>query len=279
MLPTEIRFMKDMLAIVFSDKKAVHAGLRVIANMVREDSIQADSLDVVNKAAGGTVAREHMKEEFPIGTAAWMSLGGLAGLLGGPLGVAIGLGAGALLGLAADRYTFEELDRFLGDVSTALTSSKYAIVAAVEEDSREALDTHMQSIGGLVIRTVRSAGTDIGPRQVAALRAELNRLKAAHAKRFADRREDFQVQRAHLLAGRHEMIQAPSKPAGSDLRRRAALEGQMSHLSALERALKRDQMRAEQAELDLQERIDALQRQVNGEEPQARMSVDGHREL
>jgi hypothetical protein len=39
------------------------------------------------------------------------------------------------------------------------------------------------------------------------------------------------------------------------------LEGQMNHLSAMENALGRDQARAEQAELELQERIEALQRQ------------------
>ena len=168
----------------------------------------------------------------------WTALGGMVGLLGGPAGVAVGMGTGALIGFIGDRYTSEAAARFLADVSAALTPDKYAIVADVDEESVTAVDTRMEAIGGVVLRTIKTSSEDECSRQVAALRAKLDELKASHLRAYA---------------GRTEKLQA-----------------QMIHIRGMQNRLAQDQARSEQAELELQKEIETLQRQADNEKADLR---------
>jgi uncharacterized membrane protein len=209
------RHMKNMMAVVFGDKAAAYEGVVALSALDHEHCVRVDSLAVIKKNADGTVSRESEQDEFPIGTVAWTALGGVVGLLGGPAGVAVGMGTGALIGFMGDRYTSEAAARFLADASAALTPGKYAIVADVDEESITAVDMRMQAVGGVVFRTMESSGENERSRQVAALRAKLDELRADHLKAYADR----------------------------------GMQGRLS----------REQARFEQAELDLQKEIEALQ--------------------
>lgn len=225
--------MKNMLAVVFGDKKAAYQGVVALSALDHEHCVRVDSLAVIKKNADGTVSRESEQDEFPIGTVAWAALGGVVGLSGGPAGIAVGMGAGALVGFMGDRYTSEAAERFLADASAALTPGKYAIVADVDEESVTAVDTRMEAVGGVVFRTIKTSSEDERARRLAALRAKLDELRASRLMAYADQTEKSQAQRIHV-------------------------RGMQSRLA-------QEETRAEQAELDLQKEIETLQRQAENE--------------
>ncbi|MGO9993016.1 MAG: DUF1269 domain-containing protein, partial [Steroidobacteraceae bacterium] len=207
--------MNKMLAIVFGDEKAAYEGVRALTALDSEGSIDVNALAVIKKNADGTVSRERVDDEFPAWTFGGTALGSLIGVLGGPVGVAVGMGAGALAGLFGDLYTYGVDADFLSDVSTALIPGKYAVLADVDEEWVTPVDTRMEALGGVVFRTIKSAAEkEQRARDAAARRAELDQLKAEHAKARSDQKAKLQAQIDQLRARldkRLEQNQARSK--------------------------------------------------------------------
>ncbi len=226
--------MKKMLAIVFGDEKAAYEGVRGLSVLDREGSIEVNSLAVIKKNADGTVSRERVDDEFGAWTLGGTALGSLIGILGGPVGLAIGMGTGALVGLIGDLHTCDVDEDFLVDVTTALTPGKFAVVADVDEEWVTPLDTRMEGLGGVVFRTLKSAAEDERrAREVAARRAELDQLKAEHAKARSDRKAKLQAQIDHLrerLEKRLEQNRARSKQAKEQVQAKVqALQNKADH--------------------------------------------------
>ena len=71
---------------------------------------------------------------------------------GGLVGVVFGAAGGALLGRAADAINLEDLTGFFDRVSRELSPGSTAIVAEVTEKTQGNLDSHIQTIGGTIIR-------------------------------------------------------------------------------------------------------------------------------
>ena len=215
--------MNKALTIVFNDEKSAYEGVHALYALDGEGSIVVNTLAVVKKNADGTVTRQRVDDDFsaPAGTLAGTAIGSLIGILGGPVGFAVGAGMGALIGLIRDVYTADVDTDFLSDVSTALTAGKYAVVAEVEEDWVTPVDTRIEPLGGVVFRTTTSAvEDDRRARETAARRAELDQLKAEHAKARSDRKAKLQAQIDKLrarLATRLEQDQAHSKQTAEQM--------------------------------------------------------------
>jgi hypothetical protein len=108
-----------------------------------------------------------------------MLTGGLIGLLGGPVGAAVGLGAGTLIGAAFD-LTKEGLDRdFVEDVGARLEPGKAAVIAEIEESWQVPLDTRMEALGGTLIRKTPTEIEDAYfEREIQASQRDLTTLQA-----------------------------------------------------------------------------------------------------
>jgi ABC-type phosphate transport system auxiliary subunit len=103
----------------------------------------------------------------------------LLGLIGGPVGVAIGatvgMSGGALYDLAHLGIGWD----FLSEVEKSLLPGKAAVVAEVWEEWTTPVDTRMEALGGVVFRRASVEVVDEQiERDVAALDAELAELKA-----------------------------------------------------------------------------------------------------
>jgi uncharacterized membrane protein len=236
--------MNKMLAVVFGDEKAAYEGVRALSALDQEGSIDVNQLAVIKKNADGTVSRERVDDEFPVWTLGGTALGSVIGILGGPVGVAIGIGTGALAGLIGDLYNSEVDTDFLTDVSTALTPGKYAVVADVDEDWVTPVDTRMEAVGGVVFRTAKSTiEKERRARDAAARRAELDQLKAEHAKAQGDRKAKLQAKIDHLRA-------------------------------RMEKKLEQDQARSKQSDEALQARVQALQKKADKEQGAAKATIE-----
>jgi uncharacterized membrane protein len=72
--------------------------------------------------------------------------------LGGPVGLAMGVAAGFLIGATTDVARGQVARDFVDAVSQALEPGKTAVVAEIYEESTRHVDERMQALGGLVFR-------------------------------------------------------------------------------------------------------------------------------
>lgn len=238
--------MNKVLTIVFSDEKSAYAGASALHALDGEGSIALNALAVIKKNTDGTVTQLNVDDDFPppSGTLAGTAVGSLIGLLGGPIGLAVGAGTGALIGIMRDVYTAQVDTDFVSDVSTALTAGKYAVIADVDEEWVTPVDTRMEAIGGVVFRTFKSeAEAARRTREAAARRAELDQLRAEHAKARGDRKAKLQ-----------EKI--------DQLRTRLAQQ------------LEQDEQRSKQKIAEMQAKVQALQTKAEKEQGDAKAAIE-----
>jgi len=146
--------MERMLVVVFDGKdKALEAleELKVLSDD-QDDviALNAYAILVRHQRGAATVIKSH--SENPEGTLAGTALGTLIGLIGGPVGAAIGGAAGFVAGAATDLKRTRVGDDFVNDVGDALVPGMAALVAEIDEDRPDLVDSRMERLGGRVLR-------------------------------------------------------------------------------------------------------------------------------
>jgi uncharacterized membrane protein len=185
--------MNKMLVAVFDTEPAAYQGLQALKDLHRDGDITLYATAVLVKDSAGAVSVKQTADEGPLGTALGMLTGSLVGLLAGPVGVAIGLSAGGLTGLIVDLSESEVNIDFVDEVSNALIPGKAAVLAEVEETWQTPVDTRLGKLGGLVFRRLRSEVVeDQLVRESAAFEAELQQLEDELAQAAAEDKAELQ---------------------------------------------------------------------------------------
>jgi uncharacterized membrane protein len=186
--------MERMLVVIFDNELKAYDGSKALSALDSEGSISVHSEAVITKNDDGKVVIKQEGDDFPIRTVSGTALGALIGLLGGPIGVALGAVGGTFVGSAWDVSRAGVNMDFLDEVSGKLTPGKWAVVAEISEDWVTPVDTQMEALGGTVFRTARS---DVEHEQytkdVASLKADIAQLKAEQAKSRADQKAKLQT--------------------------------------------------------------------------------------
>ena len=104
-------------------------------------------LAVVARCPDGKISIQDIFRDGHGGVAAGALLFGLAGLAASPLGGAIGVGAGALLGWSADLVNEEAVSRFISGDLRGLAPGRRAVLADVAEDGACAFVAMMKAHG------------------------------------------------------------------------------------------------------------------------------------
>jgi uncharacterized membrane protein len=253
--------MERMLVVIFDDESKTYEGSHALRQLDAEGSIAIHAESVIKKNADGTVTVKQSEDDFPIRTLGGTAIGGLIGLLEGPVGLGIGAAVGALAGSIGDLHVAGVDAEYLDEISAALTPGKCAVIADVSEEWVTPVDTRMEALGGTVYRTARTAvEDDERAREVAALRAESDELKAEYAQARADRR-------AALKAGIDKLetkIQAKLDQA------KQRSEQIQSETEAKVQAL---QKKAEKAQGDIKATLDARVKQIRGDYEQSQAKL------
>jgi uncharacterized membrane protein len=185
--------MDRMLVVVFDNENKAYEGKRALQQLDSEGSISVYAYAVLAKNADGTATVKQGDDVGPIGTLLGTSLGALIGVLGGPAGMAVGAAAGMGAGSALDLNNIRVGSDFIDDVQKDLSPNKVALIAEVDEEWTTPVDTRMEAIGGNVFRRALSEVTDkVDDEDIAAMKADLDQLKAEHAKAHADRKAKLQ---------------------------------------------------------------------------------------
>lgn len=194
--------MDKLIVVVFDNEPKAVNGLHALREMDNTGEISVyDAQLIVRDPATGIVHNIESVDlkGFPE-LAGGTVLGALIGLLGGPVGAFIGAAGGMLVGTIADARENGITDEFVTDIRAALTPGKAALCALIDEGEwLVPLDTQMEQFGGVVFRRIRSYEQE---RQedidAAAHRAEMEQLKAEHAKARGERLARIEARIDHL---------------------------------------------------------------------------------
>ena len=212
--------MEKMLVVVFDDESKAYEGSRALKQLDAEGSITIHAESVIKKNADGTITVKQSEDDFPIRTVGGTAIGSLIGLLGGPVGLAVGAAAGALAGSIGDLNVAGVDAEFVDDVAATLTPGKCAVIADISEEWVTPVDTRMEPLGGAVFRTARkSVEDDQRARDVATLRAEIDQLKAEHARARADRKAKLQAKIDKLNAKLQAKLDQAKQTVGANQER------------------------------------------------------------
>ena len=152
--------MERMLVVVFESEAKAYEGSRVLEGMNEDGVITVHAARIVTKSQDGAIEVINRYDEVPEGAMGGTAIGGLIGMLAGPVGIAAGVAGGFVVGATADFARTRVLSDFVTEVEQALHAGKTAVVAEIYEESTEFVDTRMGALGGVVFRRALSDVAD-----------------------------------------------------------------------------------------------------------------------
>lgn len=189
--------MNKMIVTVFQKEGQAYEGLSALKNLHLDGDITLYASAVIAKDDEGKIHIIQTADDGPVGTALGMFTGALIGLLAGPAGVsagafagasmagaavtgsAIGIGVGGITGSFFDLSKSEVDYQFVEEVSQALEPNMVALIADVDETWITPMNKKMQEIGGMVFRRLRyEVVEDQFLREIDAYRDEMKSLKS-----------------------------------------------------------------------------------------------------
>ncbi len=175
--------MDTILVIVFNNEGKAYEGSRALQDLHQEGSINLYAKAVLVRGADGTVTVKQRDDMGPVGAAVGLLTGILVGLFGGPVGIAAGAGGGTLSGLVYDLTKVGVGHDFLDEIGQSLVGGQAAVVAEVQEDWTLPVDRCMEPLGGVVLRRTRRNVLDLhAETDITTLRSEIDELGSQYGR-------------------------------------------------------------------------------------------------
>ena len=177
----------NVIAVSFDRDENAYAALTALKDLDSQGRVSLEAAVVVLRGEDGSiVVKDRVGSDDFAGTAGGGLLGVMIGILGGPLGVLIGGTYGLLVGSLFDLGEAEQSESVLGQIAASMTAGRMALLAQVDEQSPEVVDTAMARLGGTVLR-----------RPVADVEGEIAAAEQAESQAQREATKE-------LLRGRHE---------------------------------------------------------------------------
>ncbi len=225
--------MSKMIVSVFDDEQTAYSGAKALRELHSEGSISVYAAAIVSRDADGVVSVKDDADEGPLGTALGMLTGAIIGVIGGPAGVAVGTAAGGLFGASFDLLNMGVGIDFVNEVGSKLAPGKTAVVAEIEESWVTPLDTKMAELGAEVIRRYRTDVEDEQlERDIAAAKADYASLKQELNETHEDNKAAVS---AKVDAARDRLSEMAQK---SEAQRQKAVQEAEAKVAALEEQIK-----------------------------------------
>src|SRR5262245_65804405 len=90
--------MSKYIVVIFPNETKAYEGTRALKELHAEGSLTVYGMAVIAKDADAKLSVRQAADTGPLGLGVGTLVGGLLGLLGGPVGAAIGMGSGATIG-------------------------------------------------------------------------------------------------------------------------------------------------------------------------------------
>jgi uncharacterized membrane protein len=192
--------MENVLTINFTEDADAYEGLTNLKELEAQGQIGLEGAAVVLRQEDGAVTiKDEVGDIGYEGAATGGIVGLIVGILGGPIGVLLGGATGVLIGSLFDMDDLDESESVLSEMSREVRVGHPAVVAAVDEQSPEVVDTAMHRLDGKVLRQLL---TDVEAEIAAAEEAQRAAKKEArrklHEERRAERKEKVEEKIAEL---------------------------------------------------------------------------------
>ena len=188
---------ENVVVVRFTEPSKAYQALSVLKECDADGRIGLDSAAIVERTSTGELRVPESADNVGlVGTASGSLIGMLVGVLGGPVGLLLCWGTGALMGGAFDLDRAETSDEALTVLGRAIPPESTALIASVEEPTVEVIDGEVTKLGGEVTR-----------RPVAEVMAELEAAQeAADAAAREARRVVRDKRKAEVKAGVDERV-------------------------------------------------------------------------
>ena len=144
---------ENVVVVRFTEPSKAYQALSVLKELDGSGRIGLESAAVVERTTAGELRTPESADNVgPVGTASGSLIGMLIGVLGGPVGVLLGWGGGAVMGGAFDVDRAVTSDEALTVLGKAIPTGSTAVIASVEEPAVEVIDAEMDTLGGEVTR-------------------------------------------------------------------------------------------------------------------------------
>jgi uncharacterized membrane protein len=151
----------------------------------------ADAAVITRDPDGRVDVKSEVGDASYAGTASGGIIGLLLGIIGGPLGMLLGGTYGALVGSLFDIDDVATTESVLGEISKQVQPTRTAVLAQVNEQSPEVIDTAMARLGGQVMRRpVFEVEQEIAAAQDAQRKAEREARSELHRARLEKTKVD-----------------------------------------------------------------------------------------
>ncbi|WP_103062144.1 DUF1269 domain-containing protein [Actinomyces qiguomingii] len=192
----------NFAVVTFTESSKAYETLSDLRGASREGRIGVVSAIIAEREPDG---RLHLAEGGDAVIGAGASTGGLVGMfvgiLGGPLGVLLGWGTGALVGSIADSKRLGRNETIVGELSSRLPAGTTAILAEVNEVTPEVLDGLAASQDGVVLRRAAvDVLAELEAAEAAAEAADKEASRVMREQRRQDRKDSWDERVARLKA-------------------------------------------------------------------------------
>jgi uncharacterized membrane protein len=196
---------ENVVVVRFSEPSKAYEALSVLKESDAEGHMGLKSAAVVERTQQGELRIADSAENVGlVGTAGGSLIGLLVGVLGGPVGMLLGWGAGALVGGSFDLDRADESDEALGVLGRAIPPGSTALIADVTEPAVELIDAKMDLLGGEVTRrSVVDVVAELGTAHEAADAAAREARRTVREKRKAEMTADLDEHVAKLKEKLH----------------------------------------------------------------------------
>jgi uncharacterized membrane protein len=191
---------ENIVVVRFDEAAQTRKAFDVLKQCDADERINLKSATMVQRTSEGVL---HTIDDYdnlgPVGMGSGGLIGMLIGILGGPVGVLLGWGAGATLGGAFDIDRAITSDEALTVLSTAIPAGSTAILADVEEYAVEVIDTEMKKLDGVVTREpIDAVLSEVGAAEDAADAAAREARRKVREQRKAELRAKAEESKAKV---------------------------------------------------------------------------------
>jgi len=197
--------MENVLAINFTEDAEAYEALTTLKELDEQGQVALEGAAVVMRHEDGTIAiKDEVGDIGYTGTATGGIIGLIVGILGGPIGVLLGGATGVLIGSLFDMDDLDETDSVLSRMSRTVRVGHASIVAELDEQSPEVVDTAMQRLDGKVLRVpLADVEAEIAVAEEAQRAAKQEARKKLHEERRKEAKEKVQAKIAELKSKLH----------------------------------------------------------------------------
>jgi uncharacterized membrane protein len=205
--------MENVLTINFTEDGDAYEALTTLKELDEQGQVALEGAAVVMRQEDGTIAiKDEVGDIGYAGTATGGVVGLIVGILGGPIGILLGGATGLLIGSLFDLDDLDESDSVLSEMSRTVRVGHASVMAEVDEQTPEVVDSAIHSLNGTVLRLpLADVEAEIAAAEEAQRAAKQAARKKLREERREERKEKVQAKIAELKSKLHI-----DRPVGAD---------------------------------------------------------------